>query len=79
MRDNKTDRELYTQNMLAKKAKREIRQTGVTNVRCPKCGAAPKVTITSGGERVIVSCGCGYIRDAEICFSDARRFEFLNN
>lgn len=55
-------------NMLAKKAKKEIRLTGMTTVLCPMCGEAPQVTTTSKGERTIVSCKCGYVYDAEINF-----------
>ena len=55
-------------NMLARLAKREIRQMGYTNVRCPKCGTAPKVKMTSRGERTIVTCECRYVHDVEINF-----------
>ncbi len=59
---------LNNPNMLAKKAKKEIRQMGFTNIRCPKCGGSPEITMTSRGERTIVSCNCGYVHDVEINF-----------
>lgn len=52
--------------MLAKIAKKEIRTAGFTNIRCPKCGEMPEITMTSRGERTIVSCDCGYVHDVEI-------------
>ena len=55
-------------SMLAKKAKREIRQMGFTSIQCPKCGTSPEITVTSRGERTTVSCACGYIHDVEINF-----------
>ena len=55
-------------NMLAKQAKREIRELGHTNIRCPKCGGAPEITMTPRGERTIVSCYCGYVHDVDINF-----------
>ncbi len=54
--------------MLAKQAKKEIRQMGHTNIRCPKCNGTPEITMTSRGERTIVSCDCGYVHDVEINF-----------
>ena len=55
-------------SMLAKKAKKELRQMGFTNIRCPKCDGTPEITMTSKGERTIVSCDCGYVHDVEINF-----------
>lgn len=51
---------------LARKAKRELRLTGMTTVICPRCGTKPVVTETERGERTIVSCKCGWIFDGEI-------------
>ena len=59
---------LNNPNMLAKKAKKEIRQMGFTNVKCPKCGGSPEITTTSKGERTIVSCDCGFVHNVEINF-----------
>ena len=55
-------------NMLAKKAKKEIREMGYTEIKCPKCGCSPELTITSKGERTIVACACGYVHDIDINF-----------
>ena len=55
-------------NMLAKKAKKEIMQTGTTKIMCPMCGQAPKLTTTSKGERTMVTYECGYVYDCEINF-----------
>jgi len=55
-------------NQMAKTAKKEIRQTGKTNIRCPECGTAPVLSETENGERMYLSCKCGHIRDAEIYF-----------
>ena len=60
--------ELNNPSMLAKKAKKEMKQMGFTSVRCPKCGSSPEITMTSKGERTIVSCDCGYVHDVEINF-----------
>ena len=54
--------------MLAKQARRELRMTGKTSVRCPKCGGAPEMSMTAGGERTIFSCSCGYVHDVDINF-----------
>ena len=59
---------LNNPNMLAKRARTEIIQMGFTNIKCPKCGTSPEITITSRGERTIVSCDCGYVHDVEINF-----------
>ena len=55
-------------NILAKRAKREIRSTGETVIRCPKCNTMPEITTTPGGERTIVACECGYVHDVDIYF-----------
>ena len=55
-------------NMLAKRAKSEIRSIGKTMIRCPRCNTQPEITITSGGERTIVTCECGYVHDVDINF-----------
>ena len=57
---------LEQSHMLAKKARKEIRLTGTTEVFCPKCGEKPEISVTSRGERTMISCACGYIYDAEI-------------
>ena len=53
---------------LAWKAKRELCETGLTTVKCPKCGGSPELTRTPKGERTIVACRCGYIHDEDINF-----------
>ena len=58
----------YSPHTLAKKAKKEIKELGFTSVKCPKCGGAPELTMTPGGERTIVTCECGYVHDVEINF-----------
>ena len=55
-------------NTLAKLAKKQIRQTGETDVRCPKCGTKPILMVTPHGERTIVTCDCGFIADVDINF-----------
>lgn len=52
--------------ILARKARREMRQTGTITVRCPKCGTIPKITTSPRGERLTVSCECGYVFDSEM-------------
>lgn len=52
--------------MLAKKARKEMRLTGTITVKCPKCGTIPKITTSLRGERLTVSCECGYVFDSEI-------------
>lgn len=52
--------------MLAKKARKEMRLTGTITVKCPKCGTIPKITTSSRGERLTVSCECGYVFDSEM-------------
>ncbi len=68
VRSEKLQENLNSPNMLAKKAKRELRKVGVTSVKCPKCNGSPEITMTSRGERTIVSCLCGYVHDIEINF-----------
>ena len=53
---------------LARKAYIEIHDTGTTPVRCPKCGTAPVVSETPGGEIKAVYCECRYIHNVEINF-----------
>jgi len=55
-------------NMLAKRAKSDIRSTGKTMIRWPKCNTMLEITITSGGERIMVACECGYVHDVDINF-----------
>jgi len=54
--------------MLAKKARLEKQKTGHMTVVCPKCHEHPEITMTSRGERTIISCSCGYIKNIEINF-----------
>lgn len=53
-------------HMLAKRAKKELLNYGTTTVICPRCEAYPAIITTLRGERTIVSCGCGFVYDAEI-------------
>lgn len=53
---------------LTRKARREIRLTGATTVRCPKCGMAPIVKTSERNERIIVTCPCRYVHEVEIVF-----------
>ena len=66
--NEKSQRTSSSPSMLAKRAKKEIRQAGFTNIKCPKCGGSPEIMTTSRGERTIVSCDCGYVHDVEINF-----------
>ena len=59
---------LNNPNLLAKIAKKELRETGITDIICPKCGESPEITMTERGERTIVSYPCGYVHDVEINF-----------
>ena len=52
--------------MLAKQARLEHQKNGYVSVKCPKCNNTPEITMTSKGERTIVSCPCGYIKNIEI-------------
>lgn len=54
--------------MLAKQARLEKQRNGYVTVVCPKCQGHPEITMTSKGERTIVSCPCGYIKSIEINF-----------
>lgn len=54
--------------MLAKQARLEQQKNGYVTVVCPKCKKHPEITMTSKGERTIVSCYCGYIKNIEINF-----------
>lgn len=53
-------------NLLAKEARWEIEQTGMTKIQCPFCHTAPEIVETSKGERTTTSCECGYLCDIEI-------------
>ena len=66
--NEKSQEQLNSPNMLAKQAKKEIRQLGITSVTCPKCKTSPEIIITERGERTIVTCKCGYIHDVDINF-----------
>ena len=52
--------------MLARKARMEMWQTGNITVKCPKCGTIPRITTSLKGERLTVSCECGYVFDSEM-------------
>lgn len=54
--------------MLAKQARLEQQKNGHVTVICPKYQGHPEITMTSKGERTIVSCPCGYIKNIEINF-----------
>ena len=54
--------------MLAKQARLEKQKNGYVSVVCPKCQEHPEITMTSKGERTIVSCPCGYVKNIEINF-----------
>lgn len=54
--------------MLANQARVEQQKNGYVSVSCPKCQEHPKITMTSRGERTIISCKCGYIKNIEINF-----------
>ena len=64
--NGKSQEESNNPIMLAKRAQREIIQTGYTNIKCPKCDTPPELTMTPRGERTIVSCDCGYVHNVEI-------------
>lgn len=52
--------------MLANQARTELLKNGYVSVICPKCQEHPKITMTSRGERTIISCACGYVKNIEI-------------
>ena len=52
--------------MLAKKDIQEMRLTGAVTVKCPKCGTVLKIITSPRGERLTVSCECGYVFDSEM-------------
>lgn len=54
--------------MLANQARIEQQENGYVKVICPKCQEHPKITMTSKGERTIISCPCGYVKNIEINF-----------
>ncbi len=54
--------------MLAKQARMEKQKNGYVTVVCPKCHEHPEIVMTSKGERTIVSCPCGYVKNIEINF-----------
>jgi predicted RNA-binding Zn-ribbon protein involved in translation (DUF1610 family) len=60
--------ELNYRNMLATRTKHELLSNQFTNVKCPKCGEKPVISMTSRNERTIVACPCGYVVDVEINF-----------
>ena len=54
--------------MLAKQARLEMQRNGCITVICPKCLKHPIISMTERGERTIISCPCGYVRNIEINF-----------
>ncbi|MGN0485071.1 MAG: hypothetical protein ACI4HI_16120 [Lachnospiraceae bacterium] len=52
--------------LLAKQARKEHLRDGYISLTCPKCHEHPVIRTTSKGERMIISCECGYIKDIEI-------------
>ena len=54
--------------MLAKQARLEQQKNGYVSVICPKCQEHPEITMTSNGERTIIRCKCGYVKNVEINF-----------
>ena len=54
--------------LLAKQARLEKQKNGYVTVICPKCHEHPKIMMTSKGERTIISCPCGYVKNIEINF-----------
>jgi RNase P subunit RPR2 len=53
---------------LANQARMEQMQNGRVSVICPKCHTHPTIAMTSRGERTIILCECGYIKNVEINF-----------
>lgn len=53
---------------LTKQARLEQQKSGHVTVICPKCKRHPEITMTSRGERTIISCPCGYVKNIEINF-----------
>ena len=66
--DDRIQERSLSPNMLAKKAKSELRRNGKTAILCPRCNTVPTITMTPKGERTIVSCECGYVHDVDINF-----------
>lgn len=54
--------------MLAKQARLEKMKIGCVKVTCPKCQEHPEISSTSKGERTIIRCKCGYVKNIEINF-----------
>ena len=52
--------------MLAKQARLEQQKNGYVTVICPKCQEHPEILMTSRGERTIITCPCGYVKNVEI-------------
>lgn len=53
---------------LAKQARLEQQTKGYIEVKCPRCQEHPEISMSSKGERTIISCKCRYVRNAEINF-----------
>lgn len=51
---------------LVNQARYELEENAITNIVCPKCNETP--TLTVSGNRSIVRCKCGYLRNGEIIF-----------
>ena len=67
--EKKRSHEISPQSiMLAKQAMKEMNQQQMITVKCPRCGKSPEITMTSKGERTIISCPCKYVYNLEINF-----------
>lgn len=53
---------------LANQARLEQQKNGYVTVVCPKCQEHPEIRMTPKGERTIISCPCGYVKNIEINF-----------
>lgn len=51
---------------LADRALREYMGNGSVSTVCPKCREHPEIKTTPGGERTVVRCRCGYVKNMEI-------------
>ena len=52
--------------MLANQARSEQQKDGYVTVVCPKCLRHPEIMMTSKGERTVITCPCGYVKNIEI-------------
>jgi phage FluMu protein Com len=51
---------------LANQVRLEQLKNGYVSVKCPKCHEHLEIRTTPKGERTIISCPCGYVRNIEI-------------